>query len=317
MAARPALHTAGSAANVPGPADASDARLAQVALVAKAGILARTGIFYAGDTTLLTATASTSPMQVSVAALHFLGVKGFTQGGYIGTNDGDYLLTIAAAPGSGSRTDVVYIMQKDSSPGTASPDATTESVIAATSGTLPAGAVRIGTVTVPAGTTKLTDAGVVITTDCQWTAAAGAPVPVSSKAQRDALTTYLGLQVMRLDVGHDENNAARKGRIETWDGIGWHTYRFGTESVTTNSSGDFTIPTASTGLTTVLWASVANGNGAAAVGARQNITVARNVAFNSTPGTVTGRCYVAEDPAPHTPVSSTAVEIDWRAEGYQ
>jgi hypothetical protein len=314
MAARPALHTAGSADNVPGPVGAAYARLSQTAAVAKNGLTPRTGVVYAGNQALLTATASTSPMQVTVKPLHYVGSKAAAQGTYWGANDGDYPLTIAAAPGSGSRTDVVYIMQQDSSPGTTSPDASTAAVIAATSGALPAGAVRIGSVVVPAGVTKLTDAGVVVTTDCQWTAAAGAPIPVSSKAQRDALTTYMGLQVLRLDVGHDENNATRKGRIETWDGVGWHTYRFGTETCALGAHGDFTVPATSTGLTTVLWASVANGSGALDTNARQNITVARNVAFNTVPGAVTGRIYAAED---HSEVTTGSVVIDWRAEGYQ
>jgi hypothetical protein len=212
MAARPALHTAGSGDGVPGPVGAAYARLSQAAGWAASGITPQTGVVYAGNQALLTATGSTAPMQVKVSPLHFVESKADAQGVYQGANDGDYLCTIAAAPGSGSRTDVVYIMQQDSSPGTTSPDATTQAVIAATSGALPAGAVRIGSVVVPAGVTKLTDAGVVVATDCDWAAAVGAPRPVSNQAKRDALTKFVGLQVKRLDAG---------GRIETWDGTAW------------------------------------------------------------------------------------------------
>lgn len=207
MAATSALHTAGAVTSAPA------ARLAQTALVAKYGLTPRTGVVYAGVQTLLTATAT---MQVQVSPLHFVGSKADAQGTYWGANDGAYLLTIAAPPGAGSRTDKVYIMQQDSNAGTTSPDATTAPLIAATSGSLPAGAVQIGTVTVPAGIAALTDAGVVIATTCQWTAAAGAPIPVRNTTERAALTAYTGLQVLRLDKG---------GLVQTYDGSSWRGVR--------------------------------------------------------------------------------------------
>lgn len=203
MAATDALFTAGLVVSAP------DARLGQAAAWPKNGLTPITGVVYAGVSSLLTATAT---MDVSVAALHFVGSKDAQQGVYVGANDGPYALTIAAAPGSGSRTDKVYIMQQDSNVGTTSPDASTAPLIAATSGSLPAGAVQIGTVTVPAGITKLTDAGVVIATTCRWLAAAGAPLPVRTQAERDALTAYVGLRVLRLDAA---------GRIETYTSSGW------------------------------------------------------------------------------------------------
>ena len=203
MTARSALHTAG------GVTDASDARLSLAGSFAKFGITPRTGVLYAGNQSLLAATAT---MAVNVSPLHFVGSKVDGQGVYVGANDGTYALTIAAAPGSGSRTDKVYIMQQDSSAGTTSPDASTGPLIAATSGSLPAGAVQIGTVTVPAGITKLTDAGVVVTTNCRWTVAAGAPVPVWDTTDRGTLSAYEGLRVVRLDAG---------GVIDTHDGTAW------------------------------------------------------------------------------------------------
>ena len=298
MAATSALHTAGAVTSAPA------ARLAQAALVAKSGITPRTGVVYAGNRALLTATANTAPMQVKVSPLHYVGSKADTQGTYQGANDGDYLLTIAAAPGSGSRTDVVYIMQQDANAGTTSPDATTAPLIAATSGTLPAGAVRVGSVVVPAGVTKLTDAGVVVTTDCQWTAAAGAPIPVSSKAQRDALPTYVGRQVIRLDAA---------ARVETWDGTGWLTEVYAMDViVATNGNGEFSLPS---GLSTIKYANFYNGNGGIVRGgARVNITIARNSAGASySGGTLTGIVYAADTKAP---VSSTNVYVDWFAKGY-
>lgn len=222
MAATSALHTAGLVTSAPA------ARLAQTAMVAKNGITPRTGVVFAGNQALLTATASTSPMQVKVSPLHFVGSKADAQGTYWGANDGDYLLTIGAAPGSGSRTDVVYIMQQDSNAGTTSPDATTAPLIAATSGALPAGAVRVGSVVVPAGVTKLTDAGVVVTTDCQWTAAAGAPIPVRNTTERGTLTPYVGMLCQRLDKG---------GLVQRYDGTAWRGQRQLAKTFTVASLG--------------------------------------------------------------------------------
>lgn len=228
MAATDALFTAGLVVSAP------DARLGQSAAWPKNGLTPITGVVYAGNSTLLTATANTAPMQVSVSALHFVGSKADNQGVYVGANDGTYLLTIAAAPGSGSRTDKVYIQQQDSTAGTTSPDATTAAIIAATSGTLPAGAVQIGTVVVPAGVTKLTDVGVVVSTTCQWVAAAGAPIPVRNTTERDAMTPYLGMQVSRLDKG---------GLVQTHDGTKWRGQRTHGSSytVSTDASGYATV----------------------------------------------------------------------------
>lgn len=222
MTATSALHTAGEVTGAPA------ARLAQTAVVPKNGLTPITGVMYAGNQNLLVATAT---MQVTVKALHFVGSKDAQQGTYWGANDGDYLLTIAAPPGSGSRTDKVYIMQQDSNAGTTSPDATTAPLIAATSGTLPAGAVQVGTVTVPAGITKLTDAGVVIATTCRWLAAAGAPLPVRNTTERDALTPFTGMMVSRLDVG---------GTVQTYTGAGWMTSGANRQSGSADLAGDAT-----------------------------------------------------------------------------
>lgn len=45
-----------------------------------------------------------------------------------------------------------------------------------------------------------------------FTAAAGAPIPVRTKAERDALPKWVGLTIQRLDQG---------GAIEAWDGTYW------------------------------------------------------------------------------------------------
>ncbi|TFV83167.1 hypothetical protein [Blastococcus sp. CT_GayMR16] len=51
-----------------------------------------------------------------------------------------------------------------------------------------------------------------VTPELKYAVAPGAPVPVSSKAERDALDKYLGLSVKRLDLG---------GLVQRWTGTVW------------------------------------------------------------------------------------------------
>ena len=71
MTVRNALHVGGN----PGPTTAEDARFAQAAVWARNGVAAVQGVVWAGDATLLNATANTGPMQVSVDPFHFVGSK--------------------------------------------------------------------------------------------------------------------------------------------------------------------------------------------------------------------------------------------------
>jgi hypothetical protein len=193
-----------------GKTTAQEARTSQSAFVAHDGAGAVLGVFYEGTQTLITGTATTAPsMQVSVSPLAFCGQKASTEGVYIGRSVGTVLVDVAAAPGSNSRIDTVYVMQRDLNSNT-SPDGLTQGEIGVVTGTpgvsptapaAPAGAVVIGTVQVAAGVTATTNAGCTITTTCRWTTGAGAPLPVRNVTERGALTAYAGLRVIRLDLG--------------------------------------------------------------------------------------------------------------------
>lgn len=298
---------------------AADARAAMAGLLAKSTgsspLTVRTGVLYNGRVSSLL--GATSGLSVNVLPLHFVSSKGDSNGPYIGTIKTTTAVTVPAAPALGNkRIDVLWARQKDKN-ALVSADTSTVAELGVTTGTagsdpsepsIPSDATEIGTITWDSTSTVATAtnaAQCTLTVTCQWTALHGEPIPVRTADDRATLTPYNGMRVLRLD---------KNSRIETHDGTGWRTEVFGNTSVTVNGTGDFTIPAATTGLTTVLWASVGNGNGGVATGARENVTVARNVPFNTTPGAITGRVVVAET---HTYLpSGTAVEIDWLAKGY-
>lgn len=221
-----ALYTDGSVVS------AQDARLALAAQWAHSpNGSVRTGIVWAGTSNLLVGTASTSPSMTvtTTVPMHFVGKKAATlEGCYVGTASAVVALDIAAAPGSNSRIDVVYVMQRDTA-STTSPDSVTQAEVGVITGTaaaspakpsIPVGAVEIGTVTVSAGVTKTTDAGVTVTTTALWTAPHGSPIPVRNQAERDALTQYDGLTVARLDLDYNErsNGSTWTPQVNVWPG---------------------------------------------------------------------------------------------------
>lgn len=202
-----ALHTHG------GVTSAQEARLADGGLLAVHGpgaLDVRTGVLHGpGSTALITSTADTAPMAVLVAAHHAVTMRQPSEGPYRGATEVATRVPIDAAPASGSRIDVVWVKQNDSSAGVLNPDASTGWLVSKTTGTaatsptkpaIPTGAEELGTVRVDAGATRTDGAGVTIANTARLTAARGAPIPVRSKAERDSLTPYDGLTVVRLDV---------------------------------------------------------------------------------------------------------------------
>jgi len=138
------------------------------------------------------------------------------QGMYGWASDANVTGSVTAADATYARKDIVYIQVNDSSAGDGS-GATSAPVLylAGTASatpvapTLPARSFLVGTITVPqAGGGSPT----VVLNTARY-AAAGAPLPVFSQAERDALSLYDGLSVRRMDV---------TGRpTETWDGADW------------------------------------------------------------------------------------------------
>lgn len=125
------------------------------------------------------------------------------QGMYGWSSDANVTGAVTAADATNPRKDIVYIQVNDSSAGDGS-GAVTANVLylAGTPGvtpsapTLPVRSFLVGTISVPVAgggspTVALNPARYV---------AAGAPLPVSSVTERDALTKYDGLIVQRLDL---------------------------------------------------------------------------------------------------------------------
>lgn len=223
-----ALHVSG------GVTDAKEARLAQGGLIAVQGptiLDARTGVMTGpGSTSLVTGTASTGPMTVAIAPHVAVTTRGAANGPYLGpVLEASTTVSIAAAPASGSRIDVVYAKQQDATSGVPSPDLTTAplyGVVTGTSGSSPTkpslatvvGAVELATVQVAAGATSTNGTGVTITNTAAQVPARGAPVPVRTKAERDALAKYPGLEVVF--VAADSGFTA--GTKHLCDGTTWH-----------------------------------------------------------------------------------------------
>lgn len=197
-----------------------DHRLALAGLIAaqSTSIAARTGVMWGpGTSAIITGTSATGTMTVNVGVHHWVSSRAAADGVYLGAKEASTTVNIAAAPGANSRIDVVYAKQNDAG-STISPDGSTGEFYGVVTGTaaaspvkpsLPVGAVEIGTVTVAAGATNTSGAGVTINNTAPLTVARGADVPVRSATERDALTKFTGLTVKRLDSG---------GRVERWDG---------------------------------------------------------------------------------------------------
>jgi hypothetical protein len=254
---------------VPDVTSPTDARLALSGLMApdSGGVAVRAGAFYGPSVFNVTGMAA---MSYSVAGGVAVVTRGASVGPYIGANDGAFTVATTAAPGSGSRYDLIYIKFPDEEQG--DPDSLAVfGVVQGTAGgsptiptgSLPTGAVAIATALVPSGTTQ-TDTGVTINKMIPYTVARGAPVPVRTQAERDAMTAYEGLVVRRLDNGLDNHYV--DGGWEVFGAVTVHgqsapmKLKSGSTVATTSGAGQVEIDTGLTSLSIVL---ATNGDGAA------------------------------------------------------
>jgi hypothetical protein len=111
-------------------------------------------------------------------------------------NDGNVNVPLAAAPSANSRIDVVYVKQNETrSPMSDSSDVPTFGVVNGTAAAVPvapavpAGALALAQVLLPAGVSNTAASGVVITQTYIGAAMKGDMLRVQTSAQRDALTT--------------------------------------------------------------------------------------------------------------------------------
>lgn len=297
---------------VPDVTSPTDARLALSGLMAPdtGGVAVRAGAFYGPSTFNITGTTG---MSYSVAAGVAVVSRGASVGPYVGANDGATTVTTTAAPGSGSRYDLIYIKFPDVEQGDGDSNAvfgvvqgTAGGSPTVPTGSLPTGAVAIGQALVPSGTTR-TDTGVTITKNIPYTVARGAPIPVRSQAERDALTKYAGLVARRLDTGLDNVTDG-----STWDNHGAVTVLgqtaplklvLGTTAGVTDSLGHLTVDT---GLSSISRFVAMNGDAVA----NANMTWSRVGAYSG--GDVVLKAVLANTGAS---IVGASVRYDWMAVG--
>ena len=148
------------------------------------------------------------------------GAHLFGNDGSVTVGTGGVGTTVAPAPGTGSRVDIIWTRQRSNSE---NGDGTSEAELGVTSGTsgspglppsIPLGAVELGRAVVSAGNANTAAAS--ITQTYLRAAVRGTPIPVRSDAERDALASLasaqLPVEVVRADKG---------GRIEKNAGSGW------------------------------------------------------------------------------------------------
>lgn len=161
-------------------------------------------------------------MSYDVSAITAIVNRAASEGVYMFTTTGTTNVTTTAAPGTGSRYDLIYLLQRDLDKG----DADNTAVLAVLQGTaatsptkpyasLPAGAYVLAEALIASGATATNGAGVTITQVWRYTSLRGVPITVRNTTERDEITTpQLGMQVCRLDNSR---------RLDEWDGSVWNT----------------------------------------------------------------------------------------------
>jgi hypothetical protein len=214
MTAFKGLGTYGDAVGVVTPLDH---KLAQAAQVTKTTtpLVVRSGLFYAGATTIVSGTAG---MSYSVAAYQLVTQRSAGAGVVFGGNDGTLSVATTAAPGSNSRIDVVYHWHREFALDgvNSNPVIGVVQGTAAASPTVPSlasfpGAIELARITVPAGVTA-TNSGTTITQTAPFTTADGGRVPFRSTTEMNlwlvATTNQLAWSIAT-------------GAIYRWDGTAW------------------------------------------------------------------------------------------------
>lgn len=192
----------------------------------------RSGFRVDTPSNILTATSTTWTLTPCAAMID----PGATthQGMYGWSSDANVAGTVTAADATNPRKDIVYIQVNDSTAGDGSGEVTADvkylagtPAVTPSAPTLPARSFLVGTITVPqSGGGSPT---VILNPD--RFVAAGARLPIESLAKRDALTPYLGLEILRTDL----NQIDAAGTIERWNGTRWD--HFGHVEWTTGGNG--------------------------------------------------------------------------------
>lgn len=171
---------------------------------------------YRPGTTSDTLTATSTTWTLKPCALHIDPGATTTQGMYGWASDANITGSVTAADATNPRIDIVYLQISDSTSGDGSgavsyaPQylAGTPAVTPAAPA-LPARSFLLGTISVP----KAGGGSPTATVNAQYCVAAGGVLPVSSSAERSALTMFDGRAVIRLDLPGSP--------IQTCDGAAW------------------------------------------------------------------------------------------------
>lgn len=163
------------------------------------------------------------------------------QGMYGWASDAVITGAVTAADATNPRIDILYIQVNDSSAGDGSgllsaPASYLAGTAAGTpvAPTLPARSLLVATISVP----KSGAGSPTVTLNQQYFVTSGSPLPVVSQADRDTLTPYPGMQVIRLDANY---------RTETYSGSAWF-YIGQTWNFFRSTGSDSTFNTANTSL---------------------------------------------------------------------
>ncbi|UIW13273.1 minor tail protein [Arthrobacter phage Crewmate] len=185
------------------------------------------------DQKAATVVSGAANMSYNVAPITPVVHRATGEGVYIFTLTGTTNVPTDAAPGTGSRWDLIYVKQNDLDKG----DADNAAIVAVQKGTpgvsptkpyadLPAGALVLAEAQVNAGASGTNGAGVTITQVWRYTALRGAALPIRNKAERDEITgPAKGMAIVRLDC----DDWLQEYNGTAWTFVGW---RKGTATAT-------------------------------------------------------------------------------------
>ena len=205
-----------------------ESRLAMAALVAEyAPGQPRTGVMTQSIDNPAIVGASSGSMTYTVQPCEVVIARAAGDGVYIITVSGTTNIPTDPAPGTGSRWDILYIKQIDTDMGDANnlPVLDVAKGTAATSPTKPAiptGAIQLAEARIFAGTTTASGGANTLTPLFQWTAVRGAPIPVRSLAERNAIVPQIGQSVIRLDCEGFQQRYTNSGNtVSGWEYEDW------------------------------------------------------------------------------------------------
>lgn len=200
----------------------TETRLALAAFVSRASAAAwgaRPGVLWGG------AVSGTAGWAYNVAPAALITTRGALEGVYPSANTGISSVGTDPAPASGSRIDIVYVLQQDTDVGDLGNASVLGVAIGAASGapiapSIPAGALELARNTMASTATTTASAGNTITNTAAFTCLAGGMFEVPTVASLTRILTPRALDVAR--VGTDDMYVYRGGAwVPLFGDTGW------------------------------------------------------------------------------------------------